>query len=324
MTTETPRPRPPLSPLISNTGHRETPPGDTLPALLDFITATGLPVIGCYPSGAAIGSGADYGDPTAGTYGPAWTTNPETVRALWNGQGDAAGRGKGQEIRRFRCIPGAAGFVVLDIDRGHADGADGAQELAAFITREGILLPPAAGFGVVHTRTPSGGKHYWHRYNGPRLKKQTLCPAVEVFHYHALTVPGSWKDGKPYTLYGQDGPAADVAGTLRAATALPPVIARYLKDENDTLTAAPRHPVQTRETDYQGPPAWEKIAAWVDQDGDGGAGRNAYAFAFARRARRYYTETETAAYLASCPAVAGLNSREIQTAVQSAYRKGRT
>ena len=185
-------------------------------------------------------------------------------------------------------------------------------------------LPAAAGFGVVHTRTPSGGRHYWHRYTGPRLKKQTLCPAVEVFHYHALTVPGSWKDGKPYTLYGQDGPAADVAGTLRAATFFPPVFARYLKDENDTHTAPARHPIPTAPREgYQGPPPFEKIAEWVNTDGDGGQGRNAWAFAFSRRARKYYTEADTLAFLTSCPDVAGLPPREMKTAVQSAYRKGR-
>lgn len=314
-----------LSPKLGNTGHRQEAPGTGLDTVLQFVESTALPVIGCYPSGAAIASGDEYGDPQREDYGTAWTSSPDTIRALWIGNGDEAGRGKGQTIRLFRCIPGAAGFVVLDIDRGHVDGGDGMKALVHWTVEKAIIIP--AGFGRIHTRTPSGGYHYWHRYTGPRLKSGELLPSCEVFHYKALTVPGSERPDGHYRLYGIDGPATDAAAALNAATPLPPVLLRYIPTEGEDREPAKKTEQTTgnrwkewERKKERGAPSLDQIASWTEQDGDGAAGRNAYAFGFARRARKHYTDAETLDYLTSCPQVSGLPKREIQTAVQSAYR----
>ncbi len=284
-----------------------------LPAALKAFLERGIPLIGAYPSKAAIASG--------GEYRRAFTSSPETIRALWEGRGDPEGRAKGTPIRLFRYIPGEAGFLCIDLDRGHEDGEDGPANFHVIFRREGIVLPAvlkALDAFPCYVRTPGGGIHLYFRYRGPRrYPHQYLAPAVEVFHHgSAMTAPGSEKDGRPYFLVGD----------LDAAPALPPIIERRLKlpaDERPGQAPKPRFTYDRPDWERQ-PPPLDLVAEWAVRDGHY-EGRNRLCFEVARRARRpdyAYTPDDVIAFLQRFPAVDGLLAREIETAVHSAFKGG--
>lgn len=65
-----------------------------------------------------------------------------------------------------------SGIVVLDLDRGHAEGVDGLRSVAD----AGLHLPPTPC-----VRTPSGGLHAYFRHPGKSVGNATgLFPGVDV------------------------------------------------------------------------------------------------------------------------------------------------
>jgi hypothetical protein len=72
-----------------------------VPEALREVLSLGGRVIGVYPSGASLASGEEFS--------AAFTDDPATVEALWNGFGDSQGRGKGEDqplaIGRGREFP---------------------------------------------------------------------------------------------------------------------------------------------------------------------------------------------------------------------------
>lgn len=89
------------------------------------------------------------------------------------------------------AIATGGGVFVLDLDRGHADGADGVAGFAALIAEHGGGAPLALG---PRTRTPRGGVHLWFACDPALRIRNTvaLAPGVDVRGDGGLaTVPPS-------------------------------------------------------------------------------------------------------------------------------------
>ena len=278
-----------------------------------YLAGRGIRLIGAYDSGAFIGKGDDFA--------AAFTSDATKLAALWNGAGDRAGRAKGTPIRLFRFVPADAGLFCLDLDRGHDDGGDGLASFLELFKREGQLLPAyfadlENGSFPAWTRTPSGGLHLYFKYRGARrYPHQYLAPDVEAFHTgNALTAPGSAKASGAYVF----------TGDLDAAPILPPIIERRLTPAPSSSAAAAPRPVFTFVLDRRpGPPPLELIAQWARDDGRHGGSRNRLCFEIARRAARDGYDYSAAAvkdFIRGLPDVAGLPEREIDTAVNSAFK----
>jgi len=281
---------------------------EPLPAAILATLAQGIPIIGAYPSGAAIASGDDFA--------PAFTTEPETVLSLWNGEGDAAGRAKGQHIRLFRFQPARAGLVVFDLDRGHDGGGDGIASFYARLEREGAALPSwlaTLEHFPAWTRSPRGGAHLFFK-SRTKYRAGIPAPDVEILAGAKLaTVPGSHKPAGEYLFHGD----------LAAAPQLPAFLARWLEPVDKPRPApAIRYGEPAKGA---GIARLETIMGWVQDEG--AAGRNELAFKFALRAARSrygYTAGDVRAFMEAHPATQDLPARELDTAIQSAFRRQNT
>jgi hypothetical protein len=278
-----------------------------IPAL-QYMTGRGIALIGAYDSGAAIAKGEAW----AATF----TADYAIISALLAGQ-DSRAKGK---INRFYFIPQTAGLLCLDIDR--KNGKDGIQEFYSFCERAGKprhLLPAIfrdlpQSFPC-YVSTPSGGYHLYFKYTGGKVQKKLLAPdtpAVEIKQgAPGLTVPGSYKGGRPYVLHGD----------IDAAPPLPAFILESL------VPPKPQAPAYRPATDVKkewGRPSWDKIKEWTETDGNF-SGRNDKAFSYAVHARNHgWTERDTLDQLRGEPSLDGLPETEIITAARSAYSKGKT
>jgi len=272
-----------------------------LAALLDR-----FPLVGMAEDGRPL---AAWGNPEN------FIRSRDELAATMRGEGDARGAGKGQRVRRFGFIPGSAGFIVIDVDRGHGDGIDGAESLAGIFAGRPVpryFADLDAGSFPVFTRTPSGGFHLYFRYAGTKqYGPQSIAPGVEIVHFrHLITAPGSERGTRRYTL----------SGALDDAPAFPPVLeARCRLSADDRPAPAPR-PVFTSKEE-RGRPSLDRIAQWAIDDGEHGGSRNRLAFEVARRARKHdYGREEVKGFLRHFGPIDGLPSREIDTATESAYR----
>ncbi len=79
-----------------------------------------------------------------------WSNDPKMVRRLFNGHGTVSGVG---------CIPGSAGFVVVDVDV--KNGAKGEEGLRTLVDDYGDDFAELTDTLV--TETPSGGWHLWFK-----------------------------------------------------------------------------------------------------------------------------------------------------------------
>ncbi len=140
------------------------------------------------------------------------------LRDLRNGKGDPEGYGKGEMFPLFRFEAGPAGLLVLDLDRGHKDEADGVQSLYKLL--KGKIYPQYLkdienGSHPCYVETPSGGIHlYFKLKSTTKYRRNDFKNGVEAFYYGSLiTAPGSVKNGVPYKLYGSvsDAPLAPKA-----------------------------------------------------------------------------------------------------------------
>lgn len=147
-------------------------------------------------------------------------------------------------IKCFEFSPVSAHIVAIDVDVGHADGADGAATMAARWPGIWYLL----GWGIPSTVTPHGGRHIYLRYDGPeRYRSESVAPGIEVKHAgHLITAPGSLHcdSGVPYVLDGSlsdiprlyDPPFSDFAHVLRLHPSSPgyvaPLVSVPLRSQN--------------------------------------------------------------------------------------------
>ena len=271
---------------------------------LQAVIKAGIAVVGCYPSGAAIASGEDYQQ--------AFTTDPAEIQRLWNGEGDSAGRAKGQPIRLFRFIPQQAGIVVFDLDRGHADGADGIRGFYEYLKAQGKPLPSYLQSIEQHPArmdTPSGGLHLYFRTH---KKGDTVSPFRNPGTPGIDLLAGT----KPATAPGSSKPAGEYIfhGDLHQIPPLPVILERW-------ITPPPkkrRIHFTTGKPETAPDPA--KLMEWAIRD-SGKGGRNNLCFEYALRAARYnYTMQDTIAHLQQSPDAGSLPEQEIITAVESAYK----
>jgi hypothetical protein len=289
---------------------RETQPIKTRegPEALAYMTGKGIALIGAYESGATIAKGESWAT--------AFTTDMKIIDALRAGE-DSRAKGR---ITRFYFLPERAGFLCLDIDR--KNGKDGIEEFYSWAERAGKprhLLPRflqdiPANFPC-YVETPSGGLHLYFSYSGGRVQKKPLAPetpGVEVKHgAPGLTSPGSYKNGCPYILHGD----------LENAPQLPAFILAAIEPPKPRAAAYIPQPQAKKEW---GKPSWDKVREWTEADG-AGAGRNDRAFNLARHARNHgYTEAETLAAMRGEQYLDGLPEKEIETAVHSAFTRGKT
>jgi hypothetical protein len=212
-------------------------------------------------------------------------------------------------------------FLCLDIDRKPADIAkdpehgDGLRNFEVFLDRIGKLrnMRPhelrdiEGGSFPCFVTTPSGGLHLYFRYAG--------LPAAGILTTHVevktwtITAPGSFKDGRPYVLYGN---ISDV-----------PPLPKFLNDrlpKTKQVTLAPRF-IPLGKTKFDGATTWEKIVEFTDKDGQGTGGRNEWAYSTALHAKTHnWNKADTLEALRNEPRISGLPDQEIINTVDSAYR----
>jgi hypothetical protein len=132
----------------------------------------------------------------------AYTTDVQEIAALWN-----------QGKRRFKAFVRGR-FLAVDVDR-HPGKADGLENFYKLFPR-GILpeelrnLPESF---PCYTQTPSGGFHFYFRYEGPELKLRELAPGVEIKEWQ-ITAPGSRRENGGYILHGDLNEAPPLYGLL--------------------------------------------------------------------------------------------------------------
>lgn len=177
------------------------PPEETLAHFL-----ARLPVV-LSIDGAARWGGKD------GTGGE-WERDPETVSKWIQAKPEDFTAGR----RQLRTLPSLGGFLVLDLDRGHAGQEDGIENLPELFKARGLPLPAVLRdleLFPAFTRSPSGGLHLWFKCRDfAGLPSGAIAPGVEIHGDRALiTIPPSTKAGKgPYCFYG----SLDAAPELEA------------------------------------------------------------------------------------------------------------
>jgi hypothetical protein len=169
---------------------------------------------------------------------------------LWTGR-DATGADLRQPITLFRFIPKDNGLVILDIDRGHSSGGDGAENFYKWLEAADIYRPQLPSYLQDFSRlpcyvtTPKGGLHLVFTCADPgtlntletlETEKQLtdkLAPDVELFFDKPTTAAGSARQDGEYILHGD----------LAAAIELDPIILRRVKK---TPKPQPATPAPTR------------------------------------------------------------------------------
>jgi hypothetical protein len=218
-------------------------------------------------------------------------------------------------------------FLVLDIDRNHADGGDGLLNLYRHLENIGkpkTLLPAymadiGKGRFPFYTQTPSGGLHLYFRYVGKYITG-SLAPDVELKN---LQVSAGWKPGaghtpRPYILHGE----------IEDAPLLPAFILEKitpLKADGPGRDSPAYRPswAEKKGSGAWGRPSWALIVEWTDKDNRAGAGRNNRAYSLALHAATHdWPKEDTLQNLENEPSIEGLPYAEIKSVVNSAYKKG--
>jgi hypothetical protein len=147
-----------------------------------------------------------------------WKRDPETVGAWIQANPEDFAQGR----RQLRTLPSLGGFLVLDLDRGHAGQEDGIENLPELFKAKGLPLPAVLrdlDRVPAFTRSPSGGLHLWFKCRDfAGLPSGAIAPGIEIHGDRALiTIPPSTKAGKgPYRFYGSldDAPELEALGGL--------------------------------------------------------------------------------------------------------------
>lgn len=88
------------------------------------------------------------------------------------------------------------GFVVIDVDRGHDDGIDGADTLRELEQKMGALPD------TVEALTPNGGRHLFFKYpDGQNIRNKTgIAPGIDIRANggYVVGVPSILANGKSY------------------------------------------------------------------------------------------------------------------------------
>ncbi|GHT43698.1 hypothetical protein AGMMS49921_12210 [Endomicrobiia bacterium] len=175
---------------------------DTLKHYID----NGIKLIGTYESGALIAGG------DSDKYKEAFTSCLADIKALCLGKGDLQGRAKGTVIKAFRFIPKDNGYLIIDIDRNHADGIDGLELFYTFFEKIGKTrdtMPQAMqnierGSFPCFLSTPSGGFYLYFKFNQDVKVKTTLdAKGIDILYTKQAAAAGSIKLKGEYILHGK-------------------------------------------------------------------------------------------------------------------------
>jgi hypothetical protein len=299
---------------------REQKGKEGLAALQEY-PQLGIGLIGAYDNGATIAKGDDYEK--------AFTCDLHIIELTWKGKNE---RAKWQSIRRYYFKPKAAGLICLDIDC--KNGKDGISEFYNFCRTRGKskeqlpkMLQELPNNFPCFVKTPNGGYHLYFKERGEREVKiphLPKAPSVEV-KTKQLTAAGSFKDGKPYILYGD----------ISAAPLLPIFIKNAIfntetmkKNPREKRVLFPKQKGKQRVKSLQQKkdwekPSWDKITEWTQEDKflEISGGRNKRAFHLALKANTHkYTFDETLNEILNDTTVNSLPEREIRDVVKSAYK----
>ncbi|GHT36685.1 hypothetical protein AGMMS49593_02180 [Endomicrobiia bacterium] len=303
---------------------------------LKHYIANGIKLIGAYENNALIAGG------DTDKYKEAFTSCLTDIKALCQGKGDSQGRAKGTVVNVFRFIPKDSGYLIIDIDRNHADGIDGLEMFYAFFERLGKTrdaMPQAmqnieGGSFPCFVSTPSGGFHLYFKFNKDVRTKQTIdAKGIDILYTKQATAAGSVKSKGEYTLHGKLTDAPMLYGFLKKHILQPsPQVNPNLKYEytngnnkkfadNAVWNKKVKNEYSSNKI-HQHKYTWDEIVKYTDKDGYGRGGRNNRAYSLAYKAATHGWDLhDTICELVSEPDINGLSLKEIENTVKSAYKK---
>ena len=136
------------------------------------------------------------------------SNDENTIRNWWRKHSNAA--------VAIDC--GKSGLFVVDLDRGHKDGADGVKAFEELIPENEALI------GIPRVHSPSGGQHlYFRNLNDPPLGNATgdLPPGIDVRGEggYIIACGTTMADGRQYT---HDPNSPKLSDRLEAGRLMPP------------------------------------------------------------------------------------------------------
>ena len=201
-----------------------------------------------------------------------------------------------QGVKRFIFRPCTAGLIGIDCDV--KNGKDGIRELLNIIGLEPEYF----------TSTPSGGKHYYFFSDGQDYVSLEIKPGLEIKHRAFITIAGSTSEKGSYTAHGDPENISPLPESLR----------RLIPVRN--ANPAPLYTPRAGESI-----SLNKIYDTIRKQGlsPEHGNRNNFCFQFARYARKQAHRPDEVLNFLSFLNSPDFSNREIQSAVQSAYRGAR-
>ena len=165
-----------------------------------FYAGLGLPVFPVNATSKKPVSGGNWREYSS--------SDPQVVRDLWRKDPDA--------VIAIDC--GKSGLCVVDLDRGHKDGADGVEAFKGIIPENGSLPD------IPRVLTPNGGQHlYFSNLIDQPLgnSKGDLPPGIDIRGNggYVIACGSSMADGRQYT---HDAGSPKLSDLLKAGTMPPP------------------------------------------------------------------------------------------------------
>jgi hypothetical protein len=298
---------------------RETPPGREGLAALEYLLSCGLKIAACYKQ--------DNGDyafkiPYSNEYHKLLSLDPKTRVSdckAFTSDIDQVRKYQAQGTKLFRFIPADYNLFCLDIDAKEGK-ENGLKELFKIFDPE--LLPAALtdieGNFPCYVKTPSNGYHLYFKYKGPPIKGAHLFPGIETKHGSpGLNAPGSFKNGKPYVLYGAIDKAPPLYGLIidqiRKRDNIP--------DEPPARAAADKRNTPPKRK-YEGETPWAKIIEWTEHDNS----RDRYAYNLALKAATHkwdIRDTEAALDTMSWDFNNSFTPAQLKKSINSAYHNAK-
>lgn len=221
-------------------------------------------------------------------------------------------------IERFIFIPKEAGFLCIDLDRNHGDGADGVNNFYSWLKDNGLEQIPLfknldGGSFPTYTTTASGGLHLYFKCMGDLKTFATIAPGVEI-KYNGLniTAGGSVKNGKTYSLHGELNKAPIIPAPLLLK------LSKVLSKEPPKTTARP-YGNKNQAKEKKGFTS-DQLLDFARQDSRGGPHDTILQMA-GRLKRAGYSEADTIAIIEQTPEHQGRrNKQDTITCIKSVYR----
>ena len=221
-------------------------------------------------------------------------------------------------IEQFIFIPKEAGFLCFDLDRNHADGADGVSNFYSWLKENGLEQIPIfknldGGSFPTYTTTASGGLHLYFKCTANLKTFAIIAPGVEI-KYNGLniTAGGSVKNGKAYSLHGELNKAPIIPAPLLLK------LSKVLSKEPPKQTPRPYgNKYQAREKRGF---TIDQLLDFARQDSEGGS-HNIILQMAGRLKRAGYSEADTIAIIEATPEHQGRKDKQdTVTCIQSIYR----